>query len=107
MAAAQSQITHALLIQFEFIHHKPVMIHEFRDHLVWDSRRSRAMRCSSSARYRCLLSRRGSTASSPKTAEVLTRIWSEQAALSGGADVGSSTSQPEETDQPTYPWSRS
>ena len=33
---------------------------------------------SSSARYRCLLSRRGSTASSPRTAKVLTRIWSEQ-----------------------------
>jgi hypothetical protein len=25
----------------------------------------------------------------------LTRIWSEQAALAGGADAGSSTSQPE------------
>ncbi len=37
----------------------------------------------------------------------LTRIWSEQAALAGGADAGSSTSQPEETDQPAYPWSRS
>ncbi len=33
MAAAQSQITHALLIQFEFIHHKPVMIHEFA--IIW------------------------------------------------------------------------
>src|SRR5437867_5370640 len=28
---------------------------------------------------------------------VLTRIWSEQPALAGGADAGSSTSQPEET----------
>src|SRR5438046_6154801 len=65
------------------------------------------MRCSSSARYRCPLSRRGSTASSPKTAEVLTRIWSEQAALAGAADAGSSTSQLEETAQPAYPWSRS
>ena len=62
---------------------------------------------SSSAQCRCPLLRRGSTTSSPKTAEVLTRIWSEQAALAGGADAGSSTSQPEETDQPTYPWSRS
>jgi hypothetical protein len=35
------------------------------------------------------------------------RIWSEWAAVAGGADAGSSTSQPEETDQPTYPWSRS
>jgi hypothetical protein len=31
----------------------------------------------SSARYRCPLSRRGSTASSLKTAKALTRIWSE------------------------------
>src|SRR6266536_1547692 len=36
------------------------------------------MPCSSSARCRCPLSPRGSTASSPKTAKVLTRIWSEQ-----------------------------
>src|SRR5216117_4411745 len=74
---------------------------------VFNIRARSTTRYSSSARYRCLLSRRGSTASSPKTAEVLTRIWSEQAALAGGADAGSSTSQPEETDQPTYPWSRS
>src|SRR6266481_7445124 len=31
LAAAQSQIAHALLIQFEFIHHKPVMMPEFHD----------------------------------------------------------------------------
>jgi len=49
----------------------------------------------------------GECVSSPKTAEVLTRIWSEQAALAGGADAGSATSQPDETDQPAYPWSRS
>src|SRR5439155_22014735 len=52
---------------------------------------------SSSAQSRCQLSPRGSTASLPKTAEVLTRIWSEQAAVAGGADAGSSTSQREET----------
>ena len=34
MATAQSQIAHALLIQFEFIHHKPVMMPEFHDD--WD-----------------------------------------------------------------------
>jgi hypothetical protein len=38
VATAQSQIAHALLIQFEFIHHKPLMMHEFRDYLIWDSR---------------------------------------------------------------------
>src|SRR5438132_9778860 len=31
VAAAQSRIAHALLIQFEFIHHKPVMMHAFHD----------------------------------------------------------------------------
>src|SRR5207248_5466728 len=36
------------------------------------------MPCSSSARYRCPLSRRASIASSLKTARALTRIWSEQ-----------------------------
>src|SRR6184192_2335629 len=36
------------------------------------------MLCSSSARYRCPLSPRGSTASSPNMAKALTRIWSEQ-----------------------------
>jgi hypothetical protein len=35
------------------------------------------MLCSSSAQYRCPSLRRASIASSPKTAEVLTRIWSE------------------------------
>src|SRR5712671_5485859 len=34
VATAQSQIAHALLIQFEFIHHKPVMMPEFHDD--WD-----------------------------------------------------------------------
>src|SRR6266480_4164175 len=34
------------------------------------------MPCSSSARCRCPLSPRGSTASSPKTAKALTQIWS-------------------------------
>ena len=33
--------------------------------------------CSSSARYRCPLSPRGSIASSPQAVKVLTRIWSE------------------------------
>src|SRR5262249_37089724 len=46
------------------------------------------MRCSSSARYRCPLSRRGSTASSPKAAKTLTRIWTEQAPVAGVADAG-------------------
>ena len=36
------------------------------------------MQCSSSARYRCPLSPRGSTVSSPKAAKALTRIWSKQ-----------------------------
>src|SRR4029077_1650566 len=31
VATAQSQIAHALLIQFKFIHHKPVMMHAFHD----------------------------------------------------------------------------
>ena len=31
MATAQSQIAHALLIQFEFVHRKPVMMHTFHD----------------------------------------------------------------------------
>ena len=35
------------------------------------------MPCSSLARYRCRLSRRGSTASSVKVAKALTRIWSD------------------------------
>jgi len=34
------------------------------------------MPCSSSAQYRCPLSPRGLTASSPKAAKGLTRIWS-------------------------------
>src|SRR6266404_3804608 len=34
--------------------------------------------CSSSARYRCPLSRRGSIVSSPKMAKVLTQIWSKR-----------------------------
>ena len=46
------------------------------------------MRFSSSAPYRCPLSRRGSTASSPKTAKAPTRIWSEQEPVAGGADAG-------------------
>jgi len=46
------------------------------------------MLCLSSARYRCPLPPRGSTASSPKAAKGLTRIWSEQAAVAGGADAG-------------------
>jgi Bacterial protein of unknown function (DUF885) len=46
------------------------------------------MPCSSSARYRCPLSRRGSTASSPKAAKALTRTWSEKVAVAGRADAG-------------------
>ena len=34
MTTAQSQIAHAFLIQFKFIHHKPVMMPEFHDD--WD-----------------------------------------------------------------------
>src|SRR5436190_15290453 len=43
------------------------------------------MPCSSSARYRCLLSQRGSTVSSPKAAKALTRIWSKQVSRLGSA----------------------
>ena len=73
---------HGLLQFNEFLpfscsHRKPLMMHEFYDHLVRDSRRARTQRCSSSARYRCPLSRRGSTASSPNAVKALTRIWSE------------------------------
>ena len=121
MATAQSQIAHALLIQFEFIHHKPVMMPEFHDD--WDElaivrAREKAekmlgangadgisniegkvarvaasklgnervsnstsalstMLCSSSAQYRCPLSRHGSTASSLNMAKALTRVWSD------------------------------
>ena len=50
------------------------------------------MPCSSSARYRCPLSRRESTASSPKAAKALTRIWSEQ--VSGVWDPVSETITP-------------
>jgi len=77
VAATQSQIAHALVIQFGFIHHKPVMMHEFHDHLVRDSRRARTQPCSSSAQYRCPLSPRGSTVSSPKAVKAPTRIRSE------------------------------
>jgi len=54
--------------------------------VVLDAARERALelrgsalsttRCSSSARYRCPLSPRGSTGSSPKSAKALTRLWS-------------------------------
>src|SRR5436190_8354748 len=56
----------------------------FLDDRITDS----TMRCSSSAQYRCRLSRRESTASSLKAAKALTRIWSEQAIVDCGADTG-------------------
>jgi antitoxin HicB len=42
VATAQSQIAQSLLIQFGFVDRKPVMMHEFHDHVIRDSRRVRA-----------------------------------------------------------------
>ena len=94
MATAQSRIAHALLIQFEFIHHKPVMMPEFHDD--WDElaimRASEKAEKMLGAKFNIRafhdavlelgsvplpLSRRGSTASSLNMAKALTRIWSD------------------------------
>src|SRR5262249_7803822 len=73
----KERATKSAIVALMLIYHKPLMIHEFHDHVIRNSRFARAQPCSSLAQCCCPLSPRGSTASSPKAAEALTRIWSE------------------------------
>jgi hypothetical protein len=67
------------------------MMYEFHDHSTWDSRLARARDAVLELGSGPLpvVTARGSTVSSPKTAKALTRIWSEQVSGFRGAHAAS------------------